>query len=311
MNNIKIKSMIAIINILLVIVMSLFMYDGYKCLSGFIANNASDGLTVLVMVTSYFLLPICYLYYFYAFYVKQNNRKVSLISSIVISIITIFNLIFLFKNINLYVSNNKLGVYEGLPSLVLTFPYDMIIANIVLLIVEIINIICFFKPINKFIEFKNTFKYYGYFKFKLYEYILLSILAILCFVFIGDFVNSFCAIENIIYDPKYIFLMLFVLLIPLTSLITLFVKPECIMQGKKSKIIYFSIVAAINVILVALLFIFEAIDPNFIVRVGKPLFVITFSISIPIEIIILLATAVITTAAAVVKMILSICSNKE
>ena len=101
--------------------------------------------------------------------------------------------------------------------------------------------------------------------------------------------------------------MLFVLLIPLSALVAFFVKPEKLFNNKKNKIIYLSIIAFINILLVTLLFIFEAIDPNFVVRIGKPLFVITFSVSIPIEIIILLAIAVITTTAtAVVKMILCV-----
>ena len=303
MNN-KIKSMLVVLNILLVIIMAMFMYDGYKCLSGFIANNADDGLKVLVMVTSYFLIPLSYMYYFYAFYVKKSTRISSLISSIIIFSCCVFNLVFIFMNINLYVSNNTLGVYKSIPSLVFLFPYDMIIANGLLLVLQVLNIINFFKPIQKFNDFKDYFKGYGYFHFNVVEYVFLSVLSILCLVFIGDFFNSFVAIENILYDPKYIYLMLLVLLVPLSAIFFFYIKLENQPMQKKNKIIYLSIVIGINVILSSLLFIFEAFYPDYIIRIGKPLFVITFSISIPIEIIILLAISAITTIASVIKLIL-------
>ena len=207
-------------------------------------------------------------------------------------------------NINLYVSNNTLGVYKSIPSLVFLFPYDMIIANGLLLVLQVLNIINFFKPIQKFNDFKDYFKGYGYFHFNVVEYVFLSVLSILCLVFIGDFFNSFVAIENILYDPKYIYLMLLVLLVPLSAIFFFYIKLENQPMQKKNKIIYLSIVIGINVILSSLLFIFEAFYPDYIIRIGKPLFVITFSISIPIEIIILLAISAITTIASVIKLIL-------
>ena len=45
---------------------------------------------------------------------------------------------------------------------------------------------------------------------------------------------------------------------------------------------------AINIIFGLLMLIFELIDPSFMVNIGKPLFPITFSISIPIECFVLL-----------------------
>lgn len=300
----NLKILLVFLNIVLIICCSYLMYNGYKCLSGFIANDAKDGLRMLVMVTSYFLFPLSYMYFFYASYVNKPRKLFRLIAALIISIATIFNLIFISMNISSFLSNSSLGVYNALKSIVFIFPYDMIITNIVLLLLQIFNIITLFYPLNKFDELKNYFVSYGYFSFKIYEYLLLCILSIVCFVFIGDFFMSFNAIENVIYDPKYIYLMLYVLLVPVSALILFYTKIDTkLLKTKKNKIIYLSSIVGINILLTALLFIFEAIYPDFIIRIGKPLFVITFSVSLPIEIIMLLAISATTIIVSIIKFI--------
>lgn len=288
------KWTILTLNIILFAVMCIFMYNGYKSLSGFIANNFCDGLRMLVMVTAYFTPPLCFLFFIYNYYVKWANNVGRLIYSFTTLALTLFNIIFIFINIGVYTANASIGVYESLLTVFFPFPIDTILVNCALLILQIANIVNIFKPNKKISEFNDVFKMHGYLSFKIYEYILICVLAILTMIFIGDFFISFKAIENVLYDPKYFYLMAWVLLVPMTSFIFFFFKIEKRLSSNKHTIIYLSIIGGLQIVLTSLLFVFEAIYPNFIVRCGKPLFVITYSVSIPIEMIILLTISAIT-----------------
>ena len=60
-----------IVTLLMFICTSLFMYGFYKSLSGFIANGFSDGIRMVAMILSYILPVICFLFFFYNYYVKK------------------------------------------------------------------------------------------------------------------------------------------------------------------------------------------------------------------------------------------------
>ena len=63
----------------------LFMYDFYKCLSGFIANQFREPLVMIPMFASYFLPVFCFLVYFYDFYVKKLPKGVKIGYSVIFS----------------------------------------------------------------------------------------------------------------------------------------------------------------------------------------------------------------------------------
>ena len=112
-------------------------------------------------------------------------------------------------------------------------------------------------------------------------------------------------------DFTYLILMLWVLLVPLSSL-TLFVfKFEKRLKTKKNKAIYLSSLIGINVLFIALLLIFEAIYPSFIVYIGKPIFAIAFSISLPIEMLVLLFIGILTIIFASIYLIRSLMSKEQ
>lgn len=303
MENKKYNSFLVIFNTLFFIIAALFMYDFYKALSGFIANNFEDGIKMIAIISSYLLPVIWYLYFIYSFYYKKNKKITSFIFSIIFIIWAIFNIVSILINISLYISNNTLGVYDVMPSVFNLFPYDMLAINIIIAVIGILNIINMYKKINGIDMFIESYRLNGVLSFKLYEYILISILSILAFVFVGAFINSFNAIENISYDPKYIYLMLWALLVPLSSLFLFVLKLENRFKNKKDKIIYLCVVIAINVIFTALLFIFEAIYPNFITYIGKPIFAIAFSVSLPIEMLILIFMSLLTSIFSIIKLI--------
>lgn len=65
---------------------SFYMYDFYKCLSGFIANGFREPLVMLPMITSFFLPVLCFLFYFYDFFVRAINPVVKAVYSVVVAI---------------------------------------------------------------------------------------------------------------------------------------------------------------------------------------------------------------------------------
>ena len=232
MNN-KDKIYIVIFNILLYAIISLFMYDFYKALSGLIANNFYEAHIMLTIILSYLLPVFYYLFFFYDKYCKRQSNKVRFIFDIIFIIYCLYNIISIFSHINIYISNSNLGVYDSMPSLFLSFPFDMLVVNCLILFISIISLVNIFKPNEKISNIRNVFSEYGFISLKKYEYALISILAILCFVFFGDFLNSFKAIENLFYDPKYLYLMLWVLIVPLSTITYFVLKLDRYFSTKK------------------------------------------------------------------------------
>ena len=99
-----------------------YMYDFYKCLSGFIANGFREPLVMLPIILSFFLPVFSFLVFVYDFYVKALQRSVKICYSAFVIVYAIVDLILIFSNISLYASNNSLGAYNSLPSIFLHFP---------------------------------------------------------------------------------------------------------------------------------------------------------------------------------------------
>ncbi len=313
MNNQKtktIKASVSCITIILFVLSSLFMFDFYKCLSGFIANGFREPLVMLPIVLSYLLPVLCFLFYFYDFYIKRTSRLAKIIYLSVVIIWATVNLVLIFNSLDIYVSNNRMGVYDTVYSIFFKFPYDGIIINIFLILMQIINLIMVIAPNSTLTRGKEQLKQYGIFKLSILEYIPLCVLAILVFVFVGDAFCSLNAIENALYDPKYIYLVLWVLVIPLGNLLYLVIKPEIRSLKKSSKITALSLGIGVNIVFALLLLIFELISPDFIAHVGKPLFLIAFSVSMPIEMIVLLGIGLVSVAIYIAKLILLLAKKK-
>lgn len=303
-NNIK-KTSICIhaLTIILLLLSCFFMYDFYKSLSGFIANEFRDPLVMMPMVFSYLVPVIAFIFYFYSCYVKKMSRGVSIFSISLSTILSIFNLVFIFVNIERFVSNNSLGVYDSLLSIFVKFPYDAICINLVILALQVLNLIALIKPTGKISAFKDSLLQNGIIKVSKKEYALLSILSILAFVFTGDGICAFNAIENTLYDPRLIYLILWVLLIPISNLVFLCVKFEERSISKIKKIVLLSSMIFANLLFSILFLIFELTTPGFIIHVGKPLFLIAFSVSLPIEMIGLVLIMVISIVVLTIRLI--------
>lgn len=261
-----------------------YMYDFYKCLSGFIANGFREPLVMLPMITAFFLPVLCFLFCLYDFFVRAINPVVKAIYSASVALYATVDLVLIFNNISLYKSNNALGVYDSLPSIILHFPYDMILVLSALFALQIFNLVSGNRPTTKAGAFINSLKQRGTLSLHVPEYVALSVLAIVVFVFTGSGIYAtFSAFENAFYDARYIYLLIWVAIIPMANLAVLTLRPEKQNISKRAKITALGAMIGANLIFGLLFLILELTYPDFLVHIGKPLFLIAFSVSLPIE----------------------------
>ena len=285
----SLKNIKTILTVVCFICCCLFAQDFYKITLGFIANNSRDPLLILTMTVAYVFPVICFLFAFCNYYIKKFHRVISLVLSSITIVVSVGVLINIFQNIETYVSNNLLGVYQTLPSIIVHFPFDGIIVYALLISLQVLNIIAAIKVDGKIAKVKDELCEVSKLDIKILEYLPYAILCILSCLFAGLFVCGLSALSNILYDVKYIYLLLWYLL-PCITLICLVFKFENKMKTKTIKVSYLVILISVNAIFALLYFIFEKFDPDFVVRIGKPLLPITFSISQRIEFLILIVT---------------------
>ena len=276
-----------------------YMYDFYKCLSGFIANGFREPLVMLPMILAFFLPVFCFLFFFYDWYVRAIPLAVKTGYSVLVSLYAVAELVLILRNIGLYASNNALGVYDALPGLVLHFPYDMIVLLFALLALQIFHLTAGERK-----GYLNNLKQRGSVQVGAAEYLALSLLAIVVFIFTGAAVcATFTAFANAFYDFRYIFLLLWVMGVPMANLLLLTLKPERIALRKRTKLAFLGGGIAMNVVFGLLFLIFELTYPDFLIHIGKPLFLIAFSVSMPIEPCIILAIMALGTLVAAIRLI--------
>ncbi len=310
-NNVK-KALIYTLGAVLLLFSCFYMYDFYKCLSGFIANGFREASVMLPMVLSFLLPVLSFLFFFYDFYVKSVHRVAKIVFSSVVILWASVNLGFIFSNISLYASNNRFGVYDALPSIIVHFPYDMIIVHSALILLAVFDIFCAIKSYTPPALFVKSLKQNGLLKLNIWEYLPLCVLAILVFVFSGaSLTASFTALSNAFYDFRYVFLLLWVGLIPLINLAYLVAKPEKLIGSKLGSALTLGAGVLTNVIFASLLLIFELTYPDFMVHIGKPLFLIAFSVSLPIEMGVILGIQAIGTVAMTTKLILTLVNKNK
>ena len=303
LNKIKGNKIILIVgNIFLFLFASIMMYNFYKTLSGFIANGFRDGLKMIALISSYLLPAVVYLAFFYKSYIKDTPKLSKILSTSVITLWTIFNIVVIAIYRDMYKYNASSGIYDALIPTIGYFPLDMLAINTLIVLKQGFNFARILEPNEKLEVFLSSFKKPGYLNIKLWEYALYCLIAILAFVFVGSFFVGFRAIENVTYDPAYIYLLLWVLL-PTFNLVTLIFKVENKLKTPNTKRIYLASVLAVNIIFTLVLFIIEANNPSFMVNIAKPLFAIAFSVSLPIEMLAILGITLASSIVAVVKLI--------
>jgi hypothetical protein len=231
---------------------------------------------------------------------------------VLVALCAMTDLVLIFVNIDLYARNNALGVYDALPSVVLHFPYDMIIVLTALALLQIFNLVVGNRKGSRAGAFLEGIKQRGTFRIRVIEYLALCVLAMMVFVFTGAAIcATFTAWENALYDFRYVFLLIWVMLVPMANLIMLALKPEKAAQQKRTKLTVLSAWIGANLLFGLLFLILELTYPDFIVHIGKPLFLIAFSVSLPIEPGIILGIMTLGTLVAAIRMIMVAAKRNE
>ena len=276
-----------------------YTYDFYKCLSGAIANGFRNASFILPMTFSFLLPVFCFLFYFYDFYVRPVAYA-------------LVDLVLIFMNIKAYASNHALGVYDSLPSIGLHFPYDIIVVFFAIIALNIFAAITAFRPSSRVAVIVNSVKQRGNLKLHIWEYLLICVLAIIAFVFAGSAIyGTFSSFENAFYDPRYLFMLVWIFVIPMGNLALLVLKPERLNVRKSTKITVLSCAVAVNLAFGLLVWVFEMTRPDFLIHIGKPLFMIAFSVSLPIEPLIILGVMAFSTLIFVIRIVLTAISPEH
>lgn len=288
------------------------MYNFYKSLSGFIANGFREPLVMIPIISTFALPALCFCVFFYTVYVRKMNKIATIIYAALVIAVGVWNCVGLSFNAYLYASNHRLGGYDTLLNLAFGFPYDGWIYTVALLLAQVVNLICVCKPQSKLALGKDGFfNKQGGCSLGLAEYLLVCVLAILVFVFVGAAVRAIGAFENALYDGKFIFLWLWVLLVPAMNLGYLVFKPEKRVQSKKAKTIVLGVGIGVNALFGVLLWVFEITSPSFMVHIAKPLFAIAFSVSLPIEMVGILGIMAISVVIYAIKICLILFKRKS
>ncbi len=303
---------VRLVSILFLLFSCFYMYDFYKSLSGFIANGFREPLVMLPMIIAFFLPVFSFLFFVYDYFVRALSKKAKAAYSLFVIAYAIADLVLIFLNISVYASNNSLGVYDSLPSIIIHFPYDMIVVLFAIVALNIFSAFTVFKPCARAVMLVNDTKQRGTLRLRVLEYLALCVLAIVVFVFTGSAIYAtFSAFENAFYDLRYVFLLVWVMIIPMGNLVLLTVKPEKMNFRKRTKITVLSCGIAANVVFGLLFWILELTYPDFLVHIGKPLFMIAFSVSLPIEPAIIIGIMALSTLVLAIRLVLTVKSSAK
>ena len=283
-NETRKKGLLLVLSALSLLLSSFFMYDFYKCLSGFIANGFRDAAVMLPMVFSYFLPVFCCFLFIYRTLVGRIAKGLDAFFSIFIILYAAVALVFIFKELPLYLSNSRLGVYDVLPGLPFPFPYDAIVFHFCLIGWHVFRLALLCLPENTAARRLDGLQQRGTLRLCVAEYLLLCVLAVLAFVFTGAGITAvFTSLSNMREDPSFLLLLIWVAVIPMMNLLLLACKPEGTCIPRKKKTLILSLAIGVNALFALALLILFLVHPDFMVHVGKPLFLIAFSVSLPIE----------------------------
>ena len=261
-----------------------YMYDFYKCLSGFIANGFRESGVMLPMILGFFLPVLCFFVFVYDFYVRELRPATRVAYSVFIAVYAALDLTFIFSNFELYASNNAHGVYDSLPSIILRFPYDITVILVAVIVLQILKFrSAFIKP-SKLAAAIGEVKQRGSLHLGCAEFVGLCVPGVFALVFTGAAVSAtFNAFDNVFYNWRYVFLLVWVMLIPLGNILLLALKPERMNVKRGTKLTVLGTAIAMNLVFAGLFVLCELTYPDFIVHMGKPMFLIAFSVSLPIE----------------------------
>ena len=261
-----------------------FMYDGYKCLAAGIVTSFHELLVVLPMVLSYLLPVVCFCFFFYDAFVKELPKMVKTVYSATVACLSAGLLVLVSLEMERHVSNHALGAYDSLPGLGFGFPYDVLVVLSALLLWQVFSLALGNREGTQAKAVLDSLKERGTVSLGVLPYIGLSFFALVACFFVGASITAaFTAFEYVMQDGRFLFLLLWLLAVPMANLVLLVARPEERALSRRGKLWLLGGGIGINVLFAALFVLFELTAPNFLVHVGKPLCPLAFAASLPIE----------------------------
>lgn len=227
---------------------------------------------LLLGIALIYLLPIIYL----SFYIKEKYfSSLSKIGFIILTTITdlilIGGIILISLNFDYFLSQVNTGFLNS------TFPIDLLIIMVITIILNIFSYLHIFNKLDLHKYLTPT----NFIKSNIFFILFQCIYLFFVLIFAGDALTYLIAIRNITINPfGYLFLFFYCLTPLILSILYVVFKAT----NKKLPLI----ISIILPLVMALLFILnEVLVPNFVVDVGKPLFLIDFALSEPLMMVLL------------------------
>lgn len=295
------------IEIILLILLTIPIYNLLKMATVYITSHYQNTIPVIGSVIMY-LMPIV----FYIFHIKRSKHKeFSKIGAIIYvsitSLLILTGLIMVLMSFNYFWNNNNNGNYVNFGFLPL--PIDMIIYSVIMLLLNVSLIYKIFKNSEKLNYYYELFNAYDVISYKTFNIIFSIILLLISGCYFGMFFASFNSLKNVLINANYIFLI-FAVLVPFYNVIY-FTYNYFKNKTYKSNLIYTIITISLNFLFLFIFLILELTSPNFVVQVGKPLFLIDFALSIPVGSYILVFDLLFTLIISVISLVKLIRSKKS
>ena len=273
------------------------LFNFYLALSGFIANGFRDSGRMVPLISSYLLPVVAFFLFAWDFYARPFGKIAARVLLLAVGAWSLANLVLVLSHIGYYVKNFSLGAYGGL--LGVGFPYDALAVSAAMLVLAVLGTVGSLRKDFAPARALGALRRGGTLPLGGGEYVLLSLFGILTLLFLGCFLSGLGAMRNVLADPRYLFLLAWVFAVPTGNMLLLALKPHLRLPRAKDAALL-AVGVGGNLLFGVLLGIMEATAPDFMIRVGKPLFMIAFSVSLPIEMLgMLLVMAVGTVTCAV------------
>ena len=124
-----------------------FMYDFYKCLSGFIANGFRDSGRMAPLISSYLLPVVAFFLFAWDFYARPFGKIAARVLLLAVGAWSLANLALVLSHIGYYVKNFSLGAYGGL--LGVGFPYDALAVSAAMLVLAVLGTVLIIRRKNR------------------------------------------------------------------------------------------------------------------------------------------------------------------
>ncbi|MEG0529079.1 MAG: hypothetical protein RR578_01915 [Bacilli bacterium] len=270
-------------------------------------NQVVQGFQYIYQMTPYllaYLVPgiygICYIIHTYF---KRLSKPCFIACEILITLLLVVSLVIFSLNFDTYMAS---FIHHPVN---LFFPFDVLAIIIVGFTINIsLMLKVFFDKGNKIDQESQMFELLESFpriKLNVFQIIGFSLYFFITCFFTTNFFYGLTAGKNIFIDGYGYLLILFFNLIPVVNLVAYF------FNEKKNNFWLKGSIALVNLVFILSFLIYELINPDFIVHIGKVFFPLDFAASIPAGPVILILSSLVPIVYFLTSFILSKIKKKE